>query len=48
MDPGEHIAGDYVILKSQTVKPGVCELTVAALLVDGVGYRLGNSSTLSV
>lgn len=37
MDPGEYIAGDHVILKSQNVKPVVCELTVATLLVHGVG-----------
>lgn len=35
MDLGEHIAGDYVIFKSQNVKLGVYELTVAILLVNG-------------
>lgn len=37
MDLGEHIAGDYVIFKSHNVKPGVYELTVGILLVDGLG-----------
>lgn len=40
VDLGEHIAGDFVIFKSQNVKPGVYELTVATLLLDGLGYSL--------
>lgn len=48
MDLGEHIVGDYVILKSQNVKPGVYELTMATLLLDGLGYILENSSILII
>lgn len=47
-DLGEHVAGDYVIFKSHSVKPGVYELTVAIFLVDGFGYSLGNSSILII